>query len=191
MAVVQKDCSIFNAFNFKKELQDRVGHITQLKIGGTKLKADFTKGVKEPEDEKEVSVVGVLSDYYWEGGFVEPMQFNFVVSVANKSAVAELLHTKMKSIAAEIAFNIYEYDPEKKQFYKCVHTSDKAVKANIKVEGGERMLFLDDEANPEVQQPLNYQVQLTLVPEDEQQDIQVAFSVSKKITLPWGVTQKG
>jgi len=190
MAEVRKECSVFNAFNFKKELQDRVGHITELKIGDKKLKADFTKGIRDPEGDKEVSVVGILSDYFWNGGFVEPMHFNFVVSVANKTEVADLLHTKLKSIAAEVAFNIYEYDPEKKQFFKCVHTSGKAVKANIKVEGGERQLYLDDEANPEVQQPLNYAVQLVIVPEDEQQDIQLALSTNKKFTLPWGVTQK-
>lgn len=190
MAEVQKSCSVFNAFNFKKELQDRVGHITQLKIGDKKLKADFTKGIKDPEGDKEVDAVGILSDYYWNGGHVEPMHFTFMVSVANKTEVADLLHTKLKSIAAEVAFNIFEYDPEKKQFFKCVHTSDKALKANIQVEGGERQLYLDDEANPEVQQPLNYQVTLTIVPEDEQQDIQLALSATKKFTLPWGVTQK-
>jgi len=190
MAEISKECSVVNAFNFKKELQERIGHVTELKIGDKSFKADFTKGIRDPETEKEVNAVGVISSYYWAGGYAESMSFTFQVSITNKTEVADLLHTKLKSIAAEIAFNIYEYDPEKKQFFKCVHTGGKEVKCLLQLEGDERVLYLSDEPGMEVQQPMNFQVNLGLVPEDEQQDIQVALSTSKKFTLPWGVERK-
>ena len=59
MAELNFVCSVSQGFNFQKDEQDLVGHITSLKIGGKELKADFN--VTNPENISEnVKVVGIV-----------------------------------------------------------------------------------------------------------------------------------
>ena len=58
MPAINKTCSVFNAFNFKRDVHETLGHITQLKIGETEFTADLT--LVEPIDEGAVSAVEVF-----------------------------------------------------------------------------------------------------------------------------------
>lgn len=187
MAEISKQCSVFNGFNFRKDLQETIGHVTKLKIGDKELKADFTEGIKDPETESDVKTVGVMSSFYWEGGYAQPLELSFQISITNKNEVATLLHTELKNIAVEVAFEVFEYDPEKKKFFKSIHTNDQALKALLQVQGSERQLYLADEQGAEVEQPLNYQVQIGVVPEEQVQEIHVAVATDHKFVKPWGV----
>lgn len=187
MPAINKDCSVFNGFNFKRDVQDKIGHATQLTIGEKTLTADLT--VKEPIEEGDEKVVGVISSFSWDGGYAQPIQFSMQISITNKNEIASLLHTQMKSVAVTVNFNIYEYDPEAKAYYKSLHTNDADIKGLIQVEGDERILYLSDEPGMEVQQPINYQIVIGIVPEDEQQEIHLAVSQSMKFVKPWGVTR--
>jgi hypothetical protein len=187
MPEIYKTCSVFNGFNFRRDKHEMIGHVTSLKIGDKAFTADFS--LTKPDDEAEVKVVGVLSDFNWAGGYAEPTSFNFQISITNKNEVALLLHTEIKSLAVEICYNVYEYDRDAKEFYRSVHTNDAALTGLIQIEGEERILYLQDEPGMEVEQPLNFGVVLGVVPEDTAQEIHLAVSTDKKFVKQWGVTR--
>lgn len=187
MPAIDKTCSVYNAFNFQRDRHEPLGHVISLKIGETEFNADFT--LKEPMEEGDVGVVGVLSSFYWEGGYAQPQQFTFQISITNKNDMMTLLHTEMKSLNAEICYNIYEYDRQEGAFFNALHTNDAAVLSLIQVSGDERQIFASDEPGHEVEMPENYQVVLGLVPQDEQQEIHMAVDTSQKFVKPWGVTR--
>jgi len=188
MPPVNKYCSVTNGFNFRRDVHEDIGHITTLKVSDKKFEADFE--LKEPLDEKEEKVVGVISGFDWEGGYAQPLAFNFQVSIDNKNAALMLLHTDMKKLDVEMTFNIYEYDKQSGSFFKSLHTNDKPLKGVISVAGEQREFHTEDEPNPEVQMPENYGVTLVYVPQDEQQEIHMAVSTDKKFVKPWGI-QRG
>lgn len=187
MPAIYKQCSIDNAFNFRRDVHERLGHVTSLKIGETEFEADFT--LKEPMEEGDVGVVGVLSSFDWEGGYAQPQTFAFQVSITNKNEMMTLIHTEMKSLNVEICYNIYEYDKQEGAFFNSLHTNDAAILSLIHVVGEERQIFLEDEPSMEVPMPENYQVVLGVVPQDEQQDIQMAVDTNQKFVKPWGITR--
>jgi hypothetical protein len=57
------------------------------------------------------------------------------------------------------------------------------------LQGADRVLYLADRPGTEVQQPINYQVTIGIIPKDKQQEIHLAVSVDKKFVKPWGVTR--
>lgn len=187
MASISKQCSIENTFNFKRDVQLPIGHITALKIGSKTFSADLE--VKKPTDEAAEKIVGAISDFYWEGGFAESLDFVFDVSVTNKTDILSLLHTDMKSILVEITFTLYDYDPEEKAFFTCVHSNSTALKGLIKTEGDSRLFECTGDQDMVINQPQVYPVMLHIVPEDTQQDVHVAVATSKKFVKPWGITR--
>lgn len=187
MPATDKPCSIFNAYNFKRDVQDLIGHVTYLKIGETELAKD--QELKIPLDDSLLKVVGPISHFHWEGGYSQPLLFNLQLSITNKNNVAALLHTQMQSIAIAVAFNIYEYDPMDKKFFKCAHSNDANLTGIIYVQGSDRQLYLAEQPSTEVPKPLNFQLTLGVISEDTKQDIHLAVSVSQKFVKPWGVTR--
>ena len=187
MPSIDKPCSVFNAFNFKRDVQDRIGHLVSLKIGDKDMTADIS--LKKPTDEAAEKCVGVISNLSWSGGLAEPINIAFQVSITNKNEIATLLHTTMKSTVIEWNFNIYEYDKEAKTYFLSFHCNSTAIKGLIETHGSERVFYLSDEPSSEVQKPENYQVVIGTVPEDQQQDIHMAVSNDKKFVKPWGVTR--
>lgn len=185
MPAVNKYCSVTNGFNFRRDLHENIGHITTLKVSDKKFEADFE--LKEPLDEKDEKVVGVISNFDWEGGFAQEMQFYFQVSIDNKNSALMLLHTDIKKLDVEMTFNIYEYDKQSGSFFKSLHTNDKVLKGVIAVAGDERQFRTEDDPNPEVQMPENYGVTLVYVPQDIEQEIHMAVSTDKKFVKQWGI----
>ena len=186
MADISKPCNAFNGYNFKQDLQDRIGHMTGLKIGETTIEADQT--VKNPVDVADVKVVLVLSDYFWAGGAAEPMNFSGQMSAGNKQKLVQMLHGDMNQTEVLFDFNLYEYDPVSKKFFKAVHSNDTDLKALINKQGANLMISVADTASQEVVEPENYAFQLGAMPQREEQDVHLATSESAKFVKKWGVT---
>lgn len=188
MAETSFSCDVSQGFNFQKDAQDLVGHISKLKIGDKDMAVDL--GVTNPEDlaGDKIKVVGVASDIYWEGGFAEPIQFTCQVSNANKKTLAILTNTEMSNTTVEFAFEIYDYDPDEKKYYKAFHTDGKAIKGLVQKSGGSLSIAISTDQSMEVISPNNFTLSLGVMPEDTEQETHLAFSVSDKLVKRWGVT---
>ena len=188
MPALNKDCSVYQGFNFKNDKQETVGHLLSLKIGEQDLTADIS--VTDPLEAggtKQVKVVGVASGVYWEGGYADPVQISVQISVTNKNEAATLLHKTMENTTVLYEFAVYEFDRETKAYFKALHSGEVQLKGILSQEGGELQMFLDDTPNSEVQKPENYGLQIAVVPEDEEQSIHLAVSSTKKFAKQWGI----
>ena len=188
MAETSFSCDVSQGFNFKKDAQDIVGHISKLKIGEKDMDVDLA--VTNPEDlaGDKIKVVGVVSDIYWEGGFAQPIQFSCQVSNANKKTLAILTNTEMSNTTVEFAFEIYDYDPDEKKYYKAFHTDGAAIKGLVEKSGGSLSIAISTDQSMEVMSPNNFTLSLGVMPEDTEQETHLAFSVSDKLVKRWGVT---
>lgn len=188
MAATSFSCSVEQGFNFQKDAQDLVGHLNKLKIGEKELAVDL--GVTNPEElaGDKIKVVGVMSSIYWNGGFAESIQFSCQVSNANKKDLAILTNTELSNTTVEFQFTIYDYDPDEKKYYKAFHTNDAALKGLIEKSGGDLAISIDLDQSMEVVSPLNFALNLSVMPEDSEQETHLAFSVTDKVVKRWGVT---
>ena len=188
MAETSFSCDVSQGFNFKKDAQDIVGHISKLKIGEKDMDVDLA--VTNPEDlaGDKIKVVGVVSDIYWEGGFAEPIQFSCQVSNANKKTLAILTNSEMSNTTVEFAFEVYDYDPEEKKYFKAFHTDGAAIKGLVEKSGGSLSIAISTDQSMEVMSPNNFTLSLGIMPEDTEQETHLAFSVSDKLVKRWGVT---
>ncbi len=146
--------------------------------------------VTNPEDLSgdKIKVVGVVSDIYWNGGFAEPIQFSCQVSNANKKTLAILTNSEMSNTTVEFAFEIYDYDPEEKKYFKAFHTDGAAIKGLVEKSGGSLSIGISTDQSMEVMSPNNFTLTLGVMPEDTEQETHLAFSVSDKLVKRWGVT---
>ncbi len=189
-------CSVSHGFNFPKDSQLTVGHINVLEIGSSKFEKDMevlnpTK-IESSDDKITQSVVGVLSSIFWNGGYAEPVQFSCQISTKNKQDAVLLQHTKLSNTEVKVSFTIYEYDPVEKKFYKAMHTtkddSDTPLKGLVEKSGGDLALMINTDNSTEVASPLNYTLSMGVMPQEKEQDIHFAASVSAKFVKKWGVT---
>jgi len=187
MADLGFPCSIRQGYNFEKDQQVLVGHLVSLKIGATEFKADTT--LTDPNDNsKSVAVLGPISYIYWKGGYADPVSVVFNVSTANQTLAWTLTHSKMEDTYLEFKFNIYAFDQVAKTYYKAFHTDDKAMKGYVLKSGGDLALSIGADPNPTVPSPLNYDLQLDIMPKEEAQVLLIAASNTDKLTKAWGVT---
>lgn len=189
MAVNSYNCSVYQGLNFQKDGQDLVGHIVALKIGTSQLAADLS--VTDPTSANMatyVKVVGVVSSIFWNGGYADPIQFSCQVSTTNKNTIATLQHQSMQNTEVDINFNIYDYDPDAKVYYKCFNTNDAAVKGLVQKSGGELQMNVSMDQATEVVNPKNYTFFMGVMPQPTAQDIMMAVSNSAKFAKKWGVT---
>jgi len=191
MAEKSYNCDLAQGFNFKKDLQTTVGHIYALKIGETKLAADFTN-IVDPEDvSKTVKVVGIISGISWNIGQAEPVSIAFNVSNANKVSLKDLTENKLSKTNVEIEFKIFEFDQAdgQKKYYPAFHTNGASVKALLKKSGGDLELAIQGDQDFTVQQPSNYCAYMAITPEAMDQTLHTANSVTAKAATVWGVKQ--
>jgi len=189
MAEIDKYCDSSQGFQWMSDAQGVIGHVTELKIGGTDFPADME--VTNPEAVKgdPVKVVGVADSISWMGGIAHSVNITCWVSNTNKKTLMIMLHSEMDSTAVEFKFNVYDYDKEAAKYYMSFHTKDTVLTGNVKIEGGQRSLFLSDEPNAAVEKPENYQVVIDIVPEDVEQQLHLAASDTHKVALQWGLTR--
>lgn len=189
MAENSYNCSVNQGFNFQKDAQDLVGHIVALNVGGNDLTADLT--LTDPTSTNmgsTTSVVGVVSNIYWAGGYADPIQFSCQVSTTNKNTLATLQHQSLSSTEVTVQFNIYDYDPDNKVYYKCFHTNDATISGLVNKSNGSLEINMDMDQSNEVVNPKNYAFTLGVMPSTSSQDIQMAVSNSAKFTKQWGIT---
>ena len=191
MAEMNFYCSAEQGFNFKKDEQVVVGHLLTCKVGDQKLEADLE--VTDPEDNtKNVSVVGVMTSISWAGGYAQPIMLDCQVSNKNKVSLASLTMKTLSSTNLNLAFNIYNYDPAAKKYFKAFHTDGKDLNALILKSGGSLAIQIATEASSEVESPKNFSFGLGAMPMEQSQEQQVflATSVTNKLVMRWGVPVK-
>jgi len=188
MASSDYSCSIPQGFNFQKDKQERVGHIVSLKIGDAAMASDIN--VTDPEDNSaKIKVFGVMSGISWNGGYGDEIQFQCNVSTDNKNTLSTMVHTTLSNTEVEYEFVVYDYDPQKKMYYKCFHSGDAKLKGLISKNGSELNMAMDAEPGYEVQSPMNYAFMLGVAPKDEEMAIHMAVSVDGKFAKQYGIAQ--
>ena len=188
MANLDFDCDVTQGFNFQKDLQKLVGHIVSCQVGDEAFDSDFK--VQDPEGEADafVGVFGIVSGIYWNGGYADPIQFNCQVSNANKVKIATLTHKSLTNTEVTFKFNIYDFDPTEKKYYKCFHTDDADLKGLVMKSGGELVMNISMNQSDEITSPKNFAFNLGVMPQEgASADLMVATSVSDKFVKKWGV----
>ena len=188
MASTNLACDISQGFNFQKDAQCLIGHLTELKIGDTDFKKDLTVMDPTKIDKEKVKVVGVISHIYWEGGHADPILVNCRLSTDNKEGSILLQHKTLSNTEVKYAFVIYDYDPKKKEFYPSFHTDTTALKGLVSKSGGELELAIDIGQAGDVVSPKNFNFFVSVMPAEEEQETHFAVNVSAKFVKKWGVT---
>ena len=188
MAELNFACDVSQGFNFQKDAQSIVGHANKIKIGEKEMAVDLTVTNPEVLAGEKVKVVGVVSSIFWEGGYADPIQLSCQVSNANKKELAVLTHSDLSNTTVEFSFTVYDYDPDKKKFFKAFHTGANVLKGLIQKSGGELSIAIDTIESGEVVSPLNFALSLGVMPEDTEQETHFAVSVDDKLVKRWGVT---
>lgn len=191
MAVSSFDCNLAQAFDFNKDVQDLIGHLTSLKIGET----EFTKNIKVKiptkigEEEDSTDAVGVIENIYWEGGS-KSIYFNCQLTVKNKQEMDLLIHTKLSNTDVKFALAIYDYDPLKGKFFETFHTNKADLNGKVHKNNDQTLeIGLDNKATViggSKRTPMTYNFYLGIQPEQESQDIHLAVSQEGKFTKAWG-----
>jgi len=189
MAAISYDCDISQGFNFSNDVQSKVGHIISCTLNDEALESDMK--VQDPEDTggEKVAVFGVVSAIYWGGGYADPIQFSCQISNPNRVTIAQLLQgATLSNTGVKFQFNIYDYDFDKKLYYKCFHTDDSEIEGLIQKSGGQLSIAMDMEQNQEVVSPKNFSFNLGIMPEDKEQEVTLAYSSDSPVKLQWGVS---
>jgi len=184
MAKINKFCSIEQAFNFKQDVKAPVGHLLSLKIGSKEFYNDIE--LINPINNQVEKVVGPISGISWEGGKANPIINELNVSIKNKQLVSELVFSDLSNIAVEFSFVIYDYDPVKKVYYPCFHVEDNLL-GIINRSHNELAINISDYPASEITSPENYALTLEVIPQPEQQILEIAFSQTAKMAKEWGV----
>jgi hypothetical protein len=188
MAEEYHQCDVVNGFNFKRDVQNALGHLKTLTLGQETIEANME--VICPETNDKVNVVGIISDISWEGGDAHPISINCQVSNSNKVLLTGLTGDTLHDTSVEFDFDIFRYDPapDQRKFYKCFHCNDEAVKGRLeKSADGRLSVSIAQEASHEVESPLNFTLYFAVNPEEIEQVLHVAHAVGANKTSRWGV----
>ena len=188
MASTNLSCDISQGFNFQKDAQCLIGHLTELKIGDTDYKKDLNVTDPTKVDGDKLKVVGVISNIYWEGGHADPVLVNCRLSTDNKQGSILLQHKSLSNTEVTYAFVIYDYDPKEKKYYPCFHCDSTALKGLVAKNGGELDLAIDIDQAGDVVSPKNFNFFVGIMPIEEEQEAHYAVNVNAKFVKKWGVT---
>lgn len=193
MASSQYSCSVRQGLNFEKDQQVLVGHLVSMSVGGQALEADmaltiptatFSSGDAVTES---TSVVGVVADISWQGGYADPLHFTVHVSTENQKLIAIKTHTNLLDNDVVFQFNIWAYDPVAKVYYLAFHSNETDMNGLILKEGGNLALQISPEASTIVKSPLNYEMYIGIMPQETAQVLNLAVSNTDKFVKTWGV----
>ena len=111
-------CDLAYGFIQNPNEHQRVGYVTEFAGLGLPqaLKADLT--VTNPQTAANVTVVGVIQEFEWNGGVADPLQIQLYVSQEN----AVQLNVLQKSVlttteVSALNYLIIDYDPEAKRWF--------------------------------------------------------------------------
>ena len=181
---ITHDCDVVQGFNFNSSGQETFGFLNDLQIGTTELHNDLS--LVGP-DLQAMSATGVLANIYWGGGYADPIQISAQISVANKNLVTIFLLSTPADISVKFSFVVYKYDPVSLQYFKCFYHSASLLEGNIQISGSDMELHMSAEASYEVQNPLNYNMLISITPGSLSQSLDVAVSPDAKLVRPWGI----
>jgi hypothetical protein len=188
MAEEYHSCDVTQGFNFKRDVQNPLGHVKTLVIGQETI--DPNMEVISPETGDKITVVGIISDIAWDGGDAHPISVTCQVSNSNKVLITGLTGETLHDTSVDFDFDIYRYDPapDQRKFYKCFHTGDEVVKGRLqKSPGGKLSISIAQDASHEVESPLNFTLWFAVNPEEIEQALHVAHAVGANKTSRWGV----
>jgi hypothetical protein len=178
-------CSLQQAYNFKKDQQETVGHLVSMTIGTQVLAADQT--LTNPIGLAGVAVVGPISAFSWGGGFTDSIFIDANLTTTNQTNVSVLVNTDLTSTIVTFNFNIYKFDPVAKVYYLACTTNSTALNMYLFKRGGDLSLSVETEADQTVPSPLNYRMAFGVMPQPSAQVINLAYSNTQKIVKPIGV----
>jgi hypothetical protein len=189
MASTSFNCSVSQGFNFEKNSQNIVGHLTYLKIGTE----EFTRDIEvidptAPKDETKIKVLGVISGVFWNGGYADPISLNCQISTTNKQSAAVLQHSELSDTSVEYSFVIYDYDPVANLYYKAFHNNSISLLGLVEKSGGALSLGIEMEQSLEVVSPENFGFYIGIMPQEEAQTVHYGVSNTAKFTKAWGVS---
>ena len=180
------NCDIDQGFNFRKERSTPVGYITEMTVGGKKLKADTT--CKDPTNTAaSLKVVGVVSDVSWGVGATDSIYFACQISADNRQEVQMLAYLELTSVEVTFKFRVYNYDPVVKKYYLCFHAEDAEMKGLLEKHGDDLNVSVSDDPSREVQSPINYAFRIGIKPQQLSQSITLATADQKNVAKPWGL----
>jgi hypothetical protein len=182
-------CSLEQAYNFKKDEQQTVGHLVSLTIGSSAFTADHT--LTNPVGYAAVTVAGTIASWSWDGGYANPIYLDCNISTTNQTATSVLTQTNLSNTVVVLAFNIYQFDPVNKVYYLACTTTSTPLNGFIFKQGGALSLAMDVQNDPTVPSPLNYRMSIGVMPQPSQQIINFAVSNSQKFSKQWGITVPG
>lgn len=177
------------AFNFKKDVQAPVGFITTLEVGKEKLANDLETLRQPTKPTETMKAVAVLESFSWETGTAQPMNLVGRVSTANKQKLATLLLNELINISVKFQYVIYQYDSLEKKYFKSSEHG-KILEGLIVVDGKDVKLTLDNAPSTDVIAPQNYKFDITIRPEDKEQEVTLATADTLKVQKKWGTTVK-
>lgn len=194
MAAKSYPCSPEQAMNFKRDVQTYCGVINSLVIGTATLTADL-QGVVNPlnvSDTAGMTVTGIMSDYHYEGGQTQPLNFGFMISNTNQVTLTGLLDLGLSNTDIVIGYTIYFFDPAAKTYYTCNWTNGATLTGVIAKHGSELAIHCDVTPYHGIDQPLLFPVHLSVVPTPgSTQAIYLQQSNSAKNVTTWGVANPG
>ncbi|MGB0723673.1 MAG: hypothetical protein ACPGU7_14880 [Gammaproteobacteria bacterium] len=187
---IRKTCDVVQGFDFQRECNNAVGHITALTVSGTRFENDLsvynpTKADSGPT-EKVVAVIKAIS---WNGGYYDPITFSCQFTDKNREAAAELTKTKTSNEEVELAFNIYDQDTQTSppEYYRLFHTNGKIIKGAIEKVSGALELEIESEPSQEVWSPRNFLFYLSVMPTDvATYELHLGLSRTAKFVRKWG-----
>ena len=189
MAAKSYYCNLKQGFEFRQDVQDYVGIVTAIKIGQKELKADFSEIISPEDGKKKVKAVGVISGIDFSGGKSDPISINFNVSTANKVELLTMLDAGLTDVAVTFTFEVWGYDPIKKQYYKVFHNNSEKTEGLVAKSGSDFLLAVSGEADGTVDSPLNFAASIVINPANKAQAFQYANSSAAKATMAFGVAQ--
>lgn len=193
MASSQYSCSVRQGLNFEKDQQVLVGHLVSMTVGGQALGEDmaltiptatFSSGAAVTAS---TSVVGVISEISWQGGYADPLHFTVHVSTENQKLIAIKTHTNLLDNDVVFQFHIWAYDPVAKVYYLAFHSNSIDMNGLILKNGADLALQISPEASPIVKSPLNYEMYIGIMPQESAQVLNLAVSNTDKFVKTWGV----
>lgn len=189
MATTSFNCSVSQGFNFEKDAQTVVGHLTSLKIGTKEFAKDIE--VIDPtaiKDNTKLKVVGIMSGIYWKGGYADPLSFNCQISTVNKQDAVVLQHSDLSDTTVEYDFVVYDYDPVAKVYFKTFHNDTTTLQGLVEKSGGELNLGIEMDQGMEVVSPKNFGFYLGITPQEQTQTLHYGVSATGKFSKAWGVS---
>jgi hypothetical protein len=186
MTVNRLFCNVEQAFNFQKDAQCLIGHLTKLKIGDVEYKADIK--LTNPADGDKVSVVGVISTINWSVGQSDLCAFNSRVSETNKSFASVQVDTILSDTSVEVSFIIYDYDPIANKFYQKIDCDSATLNGLLSKSNGDLEIDIGSDQATDVVSPKNYNFYFSIIPIEVEQKINESSNASVTYVKSFGIT---